>query len=545
MSIYLICTPVDPNVSNAWITIETAYFAPEQGLESEPEWVQFRIGTTQEPYWERSVCIPFQALSVASLLKECPFLRIHKRKEIDQKLLETLRLGLGNGHIARGYFLSEPGVIHFSDGTIGFLRGQELIGVPKPIPYFLSPQIRDLHLAGSGTVHPRDLAAQLLMAPPQVLLVLAYVILSSVRSLVIGYGMDYQAVLYIVGGQGLGKTTLAARVAGIYQRASDGKPAGFVQAGSSKAGTEMLLSSHRDQPVIIDDLCLSAGKETARKRLELGAALIRQGAGEIPIVRKKGSIAEAHKCVAGVILTAEFSLENMSDLTRCLIVPVDEPLRLSDGINPELVGDVIRGISKEFSTNSRYHLRRLAKALEGPRYPGMEARVRTNYLCLRWAFHALLHFWYGRGVYKDTLDALSARMEEGLELALIAHEKHRKELLSRVPAGNLAWVILEGLRKGGFDLTKKIEKLPKRGGILWKDDLCLRPEELVRFVRLQPGYQEWTRNRITRTLKDWGALVIQEEVTDTVWLRKCEKGSGFPRVYRIRLKVLEDQEERY
>ena len=107
--------------------------------------------------------------------------------------------------------------------------------------------------------------------------------------------------------------------------------------------------------------------------------------------------------------------------------------------------------------------------------------------------------------------------------------------------GNLAFVLLEcyGDPKV-FNLTKNIKKLDKRDGIEWKNDLCLRPAALERAVRLQDGYQNYTLSKIARELKDMGALVIQEEGTLQVRLKK-----DTPRVYRIRFDALEEYEERF
>ena len=92
-----------------------------------------------------------------------------------------------------------------------------------------------------------------------------------------------------------------------------------------------------------------------------------------------------------------------------------------------------------------------------------------------------------------------------------------------------------------FTLTKKIEKLDKRDGILWKGNyLCLRRDALERTVRIQDGYQDYTINQIVRELKDMGALTIQEEDTAQVRLKK-----GTPRVYRINLDILEHYQEEY
>ena len=84
------------------------------------------------------------------------------------------------------------------------------------------------------------------------------------------------------------------------------------------------------------------------------------------------------------------------------------------------------------------------------------------------------------------------------------------------------------------------KKLAKYSGIIWQKDLCLKPDALVQYVRTQPGFHNWTRNRIIQELKDIGALVLQEENASTVHIDK-----DLPRVYRIRLDVLKDMAEYY
>ena len=118
-------------------------------------------------------------------------------------------------------------------------------------------------------------------------------------------------------------------------------------------------------------------------------------------------------------------------------------------------------------------------------------------------------------------------------MALDEHLRLKQEIREQIPIGNLAAILYAGYENDDFKLTKKIDKLQKHDGILWNNDLCLRSEPLIRFVRLQPGFHNWNRNKISRELKDIGALVLQEEETSTVHL-----DDDSPRVYRIRLDVL-------
>lgn len=535
----------EKTVCNSALTVCAAYFKTSAEAQSFPTAVEVRVQC--DMLAAETLVVLTKELSAKTIKKRCPFIRFHgagAERAVDEYLLTTLQAGLRSGSIQTGYYFDQQGAIDLPDSRTMFLRGDALLG-DCGRPYIVAPELRRTLLASNDAYGPQEMAMALMYAPPQVLLTLAFVLLTSVRSVVLNAGVGLQAVLYIVGGQGLGKTTLATRLAGIYRKPDTRLPACLFQAGSSSAALFDLLTSCRDMPVIVDDLCLSAGKETERKSRETGARLIREGSGQVPLTKKSGKQLIERSCEAGIILTAEFSLENMSDLTRCLIVPVDEQLQLSNELTPELSGSAVRQHSVWFTENGETAIARLMDMLQCEDDVGQDRRVFTNYTCLQWAFESFVCALLETGVSDRVGRKLLSRMEHALGMANEAHGKLIDSLLSKRPAGNLSFCILEGFRNDAFQLTKSIEKLCKREGIIWGKDLCLRPEALIRFVRTQAGYQDWTRNRITRALKDIGALCLQEEDSDTVHLQKSTDNVPVPRVYRIRLEVLDKTSEKY
>lgn len=68
----------------------------------------------------------------------------------------------------------------------------------------------------------------------------------------------------------------------------------------------------------------------------------------------------------------------------------------------------------------------------------------------------------------------------------------------------------------------------------------MRKDALERFVRLQDGYADYSITQIVRELKDIGALVIQEEGTAQVKIKK-----DTPCVYRLRLDVLRSEAKEF
>lgn len=524
---------------NASAQVKKAFYPLTANLAELPALVELVL---QVDDWESYLTLPLQQCNAKEIQKQCPLLRFQNRKAqatFDKSLIANLLSGLKDGTVERGYLFDKGGANILPDGQLCFIRGSELLGKCGR-PYQIASSINSIRLRGNKEP-PSQLLPLLAAAPPQVLLVLAYIVLTSIHSLLAENGIDLQAVLYIVGGQGLGKTTLATRIAGIYER--DGKPVGIAQAGSTHAAVNALMTDLRDQPVIIDDLCLSASRDTARKRIELTSKLIRQGTGCIPIIKQSGKKTVELPCEAGLIMTAEFSLENLSDLTRCIIVPMKKPLNIPDELTPERIGNAIRHYSQWFAKHFQEELSRFHSMINrAVGYKEMDARMATNYACLLAAFQSFLRSLCDLDVSKKARDSVHNRMDHALSKAIAEHQRMINQIKETVPQANLSFCILEGYKNHAFQLAEKKKGLTEKDGILWQKDLCLRREALIRFIRTQPGYQNWSSNRITRALKDIGALALQEENAATVRLSK--KGN-VPRVYRIRLDILEKTAEKY
>lgn len=524
----------------ATVIAKEAFYRVIDNLTDLPAWLE---ATVQGNGWASTLTVPLRQYNARELQKICPLLQFHGRKAqaaFDEALNADLISGLKTGRIPRGYFFDKNGTTILPDGRICFVRSAELLG-DCGRPYLIAPEINNVQLLGQGNP-PSQLVPILLSSPLQVLLVFAYVVLTSIRSLLVENGLDLQAVLYIVGGQGLGKTTLATRIAGIY--AKDYRPVGIVQAGSTLAAVNALMTDLRDQPLVVDDLCLSASRETERKRVDLATKLIRQGTGHIPIIKRVGKNTVELPCEASLILTAEFPLENMSDLTRCVMVPVRKSLDMPNDLTPSLIGDAIRHYSLWLAEHAPEELVRFHKTVDAAliNRGNVDARIVTNYACLYAAVQSFLCSTRKLNPPQNWENGVLRVMRKALSVAWKEHQRMINQLKEGFPVGNLPFCLLEGYGNSAFDLAKKIEKLNKHSGIIWKDDLCLRKEALIQFVRQQPGYHDWTANRITRTLKDIGALVLQEEDTATV---KLTKDSNVPRVYRIRLNVLKDAAEKF
>jgi hypothetical protein len=373
-----------------------------------------------------------------------------------------------------------------------------------------------------------------------VLLAIVFLIVTLVRSWVKQTRADYQAILYIVGGQGFGKTTLAHLLTD-WHKDADGDADLFFEAGSTIAAIREQMAQARDLPLVVDDLCKSSSKTTERQRKELGAQLVREGANSAPIIKKlPGGRMSKQKCSASIVLTAEFELENASDITRCIFVNIDQPLDLPAELTSGLVESAAETCIKWFLNHQQESKAELEARLKCEIPKNTNKRIANNLLVIGFGFLILKKAADTAGTSEEMLQSLSELFTKSLTDSLsytnnilIALDSHRKQ-------GNVAAVLLEGLHQCAFSLTKKVEKLNKHEGVIWKGDLCIKKEPLERFIRIQNRYQNYTISKIVQELKDIGALVLQEEGTAQVKIKK-----GLPRVYRIRIGILESEAKEF
>ena len=512
--------------------------------------VRIRIGSFVDQCVDVAVGdLGYRALHRAIPLLQCSSSR--HRAVFDTYLVEITQKFLENPekNAVRAYFFAQNGIVHLDDEATCVVLGNRVLGykgnrcIAEPMCSWRIPE---------GTSDTCITLAKLLTNQPSaVLLTTAYTLLTTVRSAVIESGVDLQAVLYITGAQGLGKTTLARRVAGFVNNTDTDRPALLFDAGSTLAATRDAMASARDLPIVVDDLCLSASRAAQQQRKDLGAQLVREAANVTKIIKKapSGQTMTLHN-VAGVIMTAEFLLENASDVTRCVMAPITQPLDLPDALTPSVMAGAVELFLQHYLLDSENLLRRLHHLLKNnEQIPALqncpEQRVRTNLTALYWAFQEFVAIF----ATDIQFDNLARDLVQNFNRALADSVEQTNAALARVrsltPEGNIAYVLLNAYRKHQFNLMpegKKIRKLLKYDGLLIKNKLCLRTCALQQLVNQSPGYRGWTLNRIVAELVSYGALCIQEQGTYQI---KVSDDSDALRVYCIKLDVLEQAAERY
>lgn len=539
----------DHQIMNCQVNVIRGYY--DAGRRRDELYAVRLVVTVPEANLTKELLLPLPDLQIQKIVSQVPVVWYSNRNLCNRYLREHVarfcadakRAESGDG--LQPYFRA-PGIYQLPNTSYCAVEGQQVIRL-KQDACCLSPDVREYMIPDCVDMPAYQLARMLVQLPPEATLTVVYSMFTLVQSL-IRKVVDMQGVLFITGPSGFGKTTLAKRACGFVRNAGSPlhEPALFFDAGSTWASIRDAMVAARDLPMVVDDLCLSAGSSNQRRRIEMASKAVRAGANISTITKKSRNGEQVEmRCNAGVILTAEFSLDSISDLTRCILVPIQEKLDLPDKFSADLVGGAALEFVRYFLEDVEGHLEDLQQFLIRRKNDFVddcqEGRVRKNLIILKWIAE---QFMKTMGEAEDEL--LSKQFLSKVNLAcqnsIAEMNRELQEIHSSVPRGNLAYVLYDGYMKNCFNLAKEknLQKLFKKDGALYRGDLCLRSQALESYVRRQPGYHKISLNKIVQELMDLGVLCIQEEGTRQVKIKK-----DLPRVYRIRLDKLEEAVEQY
>lgn len=473
-------------------------------------------------------------------------------------------------HIERGLLLAGNGTYHLPTGQRLSIWNHRLAGSNPPKISFRVAGDSDVVIL-EGVPEPLQTMCQaILQNDPAIVLTFAFALLSSHRDVINREGCPLRGGLYITAPQSAGKTTLAQRVLGYAVRRQYGnKPALFWESVSTEAAVRDALADNPNLVLIIDDLCRSSSRSIEKRRRELGAAVLRLAANEGDVAKKGTQGQTEHKnCSASIALTAEFVMDGKSELTRSILVNLTKPLHLTSEVQPALIGSVLGEFADWFEDNYDAALHQLHEFVDQPtimqnlRVQDMEdyhalfreRRIEQNLALLQWAFSLFVQMVQDKLHYTDdTVQALYRRFWRAVHTSVQKQVEIMAEISSRTPEGNIAPIVLWGIDNDVFDLCSKKKKLFTHEGILWETDndgtpvlVGIKQTALVQFVRAQNGYHDFSSRQIIQELKDYGALVLQEDKSNTVHLGKTKKGQPcLPRVLLLKYDVLEDCAQHY
>lgn len=525
-------------ICNFDLAVTQTYLWADGPLAGELACVIVRLTSDFACYHEQ---VPACELDRLSFLKKHPDLSLYHRKfqpVLLQHLSRLLSSALAKG--PSGLVFCQTGLHHLDSAQTVFVAGDRLIG-GNEIDAIFTPEIAQFHLPPSP--FPPKEAARLLLTRlcrtqnSASVPIFAFGLLTAVQSLILSCGIPLTSVLYVSGGSGLGKTESVKRFFALYDFAATGQPALITEAGSTMAGFRKHLRIARDLPVVLDDLCLSTGQSFQRRRVDLGAQVVREAANKSSVRVSANTSAQEACTAAGVALTAEFTLSTISDLTRCIIIPLTQPVTGGQADDRSIAAGALDSFLNWFVSRSSQEAQTLRRLYDASLEQRRMDRLDIGLFCMRWVFQRFLTF---------SLDVGALTQEEHHEFQLYFQnmldyiESQQRALIhaldTKIPKLSIPELLLEGLKHGYLHVTSKRKKWDESAAFRKGNDLLIPPTLLLAFVNAQDGYQTFTLNKLGRALKAAGVLVLHKgDHANTVKIR-----DNLPRMYHVRIDLLEE-----
>lgn len=399
------------------------------------------------------------------------------KKAFRQMLREAIALRWSSPDLPVYY----PSTGLFLEPQTAFVAGSHVITTNQD---FSAPVMLDhmLHLA-PATADISAFLDSLEHDPSHRIPAFAYTINAHLRSFWKLAGIETAGVLYLVGPQGYGKTTLAENFCTLYDQETS--VADKYDALSTPSALRHALADARDRVVLFDDICKSDNAQTRRQRMNNALDLLRLSANGSPIVKKRGNQTISLSCCAGLVITGEFLTSEPSELTRCILLNIDKPHSGATAQNRMLASHAL----STYLTWLVDHLQEeLARASAFLSKWNNSDRMEKNYLQLSFSFDSFLRA-INSAVLPQRIQALSSSADQIFKNCLADQKMYLKKLQAQQQPldRSLKEYILHGIQHQLL-LPRLHDGVP-----------CLTTEELLQFLRrYNPRLQMNTMTELLR-----------------------------------------------
>lgn len=279
------------------------------------------------------------ALNLEKLIPGC-LCRDGRGHSTKQLIATYLRMQLAQDDLPSGQYLSRSGWCLLKDKYQYIIGNNEksrciTSSFESPPPYLINPEIEQLQFSSDPIIPSKDAVERLLQVIVNhtdiYLPVWSYTLFSTCRSFLSDSKMPTACILYLIATQGFGKTATAKALCQLFDDAS-GQMADVYDAGSTASAMERALMETRDRAVLFDDIYIGTNKAKQKERLANAAALLRFAANETSRTKTHGTKNISVSCSAGLVVTGEIPMEASSDVTRCIIVRIQQ--KLADSRDP-------------------------------------------------------------------------------------------------------------------------------------------------------------------------------------------------------------------
>ena len=518
------------SVTALYFTV-TDYQSLDSGNPPTPRAFQLTVqkATDKKPV---DYCFNMCDFTIKKILERDRMIRFYgTQKSLLEYILQSIEDHLMLKDITLGLYLEKYGMQKLPNNKYGYLLGSKLIG--GNYKYVIDPELPKLRVR-EARLDPAVVRETLSESSGAILLLLAFIMLCSVRSLLFESLIDFQGIFFITGPRSVGKTTLATRMCSFWET-DNHNPVGIMQASSTRAVQSEMATVLRDMVIVSDDYAMLSNKQEKNDRLGKGEHLLMEASSKTPTMKKIGKQWKESVCNAGIVMTAEYVFAAESPVSRMILLPLSEQLALPPGLTPEFCGGLVHSFVC-WAVSHPDEIQNCNKA-HAP-IKSSVSRIQSNYSCLYNIFELFLqslpYLHFGSVICQKLLDRLENQMDDSIE----EQENILFRLRNKKKRSNVAKIILAFLEKGGFKLTDDFEELPNHQGVIKKDVLYLRRIALQQCVRCQPGYSEYTATKIAQELLDLGVLIpCGDEYTYSYGKSKIT-GKSYIRTYRISIPML-------
>jgi len=493
---------------------------------------------------------PPKKMSAAIMQKQFFEVAIHSRseKELNYQLRTALSQIIGErpfslleGECSEettalpGLYLNSFGWQRLPNGKMIFVAGDRVIG-DCPIDTMINPEISEIHLPLLADFSLGDIVRYLVRGFNQNatvdLVVWAYTLLTSIQSLVLLAGIPLQCVLFVFGGQGVGKSTALKQLFSVYDKSGhSGQQALFFDAGSTMPALRRTLSLFRDAPITIDDLCKASDQETQRQRRKLGGQLIRDCANKVAVMKMNGCSSEEYSVSAGVAITAEFSMDAASELTRTISLHIKRREAYSSPNIRQCAASVLYHFLNWLAPQADNLVSELEEAYKNSQVEislGKHPRVLTSKFALDWTFHLFCRFCEEVvNVKASNAIKLYENYCSAIEINLVELMKQIEKVDATMKKANIAWHIAQGIDSGEIILCDKKKKLMESHGMETSEKLFFWPDVVYQWIKQQNGYGDYSKIKISKELKSDGILILEYEMASDNTVHLEVKGNRY------------------
>ena len=258
-----------------------------------------------------------------------------------------------------------------------FAAGGKVVGMTPGSAVRLSEGLSSTHLACDDAVDVNTSVTGLVTAfqrTPEAMVAFSFALFTAIRSLLQREGLPTNAILYIAGTQGFGKSQLAKRYCMLFDDNVRKLPANSFDAGSTFAGIRDALAQQRDMVVLLDDLCHSSVTSEEANRRKLLSRVIRSATNITSFGKKLATTISR-----SLALQAWWSPlrccppSSASELTRCILLRLDHQLTRFTPDDRRFAAAVLQRFIEWFSARQADELQQIRKDFDA-----FQAGVRNS-----------------------------------------------------------------------------------------------------------------------------------------------------------------------